>query len=298
MLIQRLELRESLSEQRKLPPPLRAHTTLTIGELEEVKARGLVSILMFNGLVVILAGAASYFLAGITLRPIQEMLEEQSIFISNASHELRTPIAVLRAELETAQLEKKLTETQVRELISSNLEEVLQLQELSDKLLQITQLQDGRRSRHSAPTALQDILTAAVAKIQPLARKKKITLTAATSSTVVSANSHELTECLIIILENAVKYSPEKSHITLTTHEDAKHVTIQVIDAGCGIDKKDLPHIFERFYRADASRSQTQGYGLGLSIAQKIITQHSGTLSVTSTLGSGTTVTIKLPVAK
>jgi signal transduction histidine kinase len=114
---------------------------------------------------------------------------------------------------------------------------------------------------------------------------------------VVMADESSLTELLVILLDNAVKYSPEKSKVTLKVSFEGKHVVVSVADEGVGISADHLPHIFDRFYRADSSRTggETHGYGLGLALAQKIAQLHKTTITVTSKQGKGSTFAVQLP---
>ncbi|MCD8485002.1 hypothetical protein LRY60_05450 [Candidatus Woesebacteria bacterium] len=119
-----------------VPPP----GAPSIEELEASKQRLFVNLIFINGFILVVAGGAAYFLAGKTLTPIKAMVEEQNQFITNSSHELRTPISTLRAEMEGSLLEKQISDKQARKLIQSNIEELGKLQKLSDKLLQIAKV--------------------------------------------------------------------------------------------------------------------------------------------------------------
>ncbi len=297
MMIHRLETVQDSSEFRSLPPVLRGRTAPTIDELKSIKSRGMFTLIIINGFIVFLAGGASYFLAGKTLAPIKLMMDEQAAFISNASHELRTPLAVLSAEMEAALMEKKMTSTGARAIIESNLEEVRELQQLSERLLQITTIPETT-TEHSAVVSLEECVTQATKKVRTLAQQKNITITTSLDKGLtVKGNMSTLSEALVVIIENAIKYSEPKSTIHLESHKEGKKVTFTCTDTGIGISVSDIPHIFKRFYRADTSRSQTPGYGLGLSLAEAIIRQHKGHITVQSRLGEGSTFRISLPSA-
>ncbi len=139
-VIDRIHYVQSQGSQLMLPPPPNA--VITLDELQEVKTRLQLALIIVNGFIFLLAGGAGYFLAGRTLRPIQIMVDEQNQFISDASHELRTPIATLRAEMEATLLEKHLGDKEARGLIESNLEELGRLQELANSLLQLAHMSD------------------------------------------------------------------------------------------------------------------------------------------------------------
>lgn len=293
---------QGLNQNSPLIPP---HAQ-SLEALQLAKARLLQQLSIVDGIILFLAGGAAYFLAGKTLWPIKVMLDEQRGFIANSSHELRTPLANLRAELEASLLEKKLTHQQARTLIKSNLEEVARLQALSTQLLSLTQLHHPRSLVNSKQTVeLKQIINSATKKVKALAKKKKIRLqlkSGQLEQVKISGDKGKLQELLVILLENAIKYSPSKSKIQLkTTLEKTKgqaRVKISILDQGMGIAKEDLPHLFERFYRADKSRSQTEGFGLGLAIAQKIAHQHQGKIEVRSQEGQGSTFIVSLPITR
>lgn len=276
------------------PPP--RNTVITLEELQSVKDRLQVALIVLNGIILILAGGAGYFLAGRTLRPIRVMVEEQNQFISNASHELRTPIATLRAEMEGSLLEKHVSDKEARKLIMSNLEELSRLQELSNSLLQLTHMHNNG-GKYNEEVSLNEVIQLAFKKVTPIAKKKEITFALSRVVGTIKGNKNSLTEVFINLFENAIKYSPKKTNVTLTSNIGKRLITLTLVDEGIGIAASDLPHIFERFYRADKSRSKADGYGLGLSIVKKIITAHNGTIEVTSTLGKMTTFTLTFPLA-
>lgn len=269
-------------------------------ELQESEDRLKVILIIINGCILFLSGVAGYFLAGRTLRPIREMVEEQNRFVTDASHELRTPLTALRSELEASLLEKHITEKEAKALLSSNLEEVVKLQALSDNLLQLTQYQNQKTPRLFEDISLLQVIEDALRKVTPLAKQKHIAVNNEIDDVLLKGNAHDLTELFVILLDNAVKYSPGKTTITLSAKKREAAVSIVVADEGIGIDKKDLPYIFDRFYRADPSRtkSQTTGYGLGLAIARKIVEEHNGDISVKSISGKGTSFMVRLPLRR
>lgn len=267
----------------------------SIEELMAFKSRILLALLSVNSVIFVFAGLSGYFLAGQTLLPIKHMVEEQEHFISDASHELRTPISTLRAEMEGALLEKHITEKQARHLIKSNLEELNSLQLLSDSLLQLTRLHKPKGSKHEDKSLLSEIIRNAVLKVTKNASEKQIKINVSNTESLASVDPIQLSEVLVILLDNAIKYSQEKTHIDINSKKASNHLEISVTDQGSGISSEDVPHIFDRFYRADKSRSQVAGYGLGLAIAHNIITSMRGTLTVISQVGSGSTFTIRIP---
>jgi two-component system sensor histidine kinase CiaH len=267
---------------------------ITLDQLEDVKRRLQLSLIIVNGIIFVLAGGAGYFLAGRTLRPIQEMVDEQNQFISDASHELRTPIATLRAEMEASLLEKHLSDKEARKLIASNLEELGKLQELTNSLLQLAI--NKKKTPFSEVVFLHDVIQTAYKKIAPSARKKQITFVINQIDGKIKGDKHSITEVFVNLFDNAIKYSNAKTQVLVASKIKKHSVAISVTDEGLGIASEDLEHIFDRCYRADKSRSKADGYGLGLSIAKKIVTAHDGSFDVESELHNGTTFTLSFPL--
>lgn len=293
-IINRIRFMQEQSKQYNIPPP--PNTVITLDQLEDVKQRLQLSLLVVNGFIFVLAGGAGYFLAGRTLKPIQVMVDEQNQFISDASHELRTPIATLRAEMEASLLEKHLSDKEARKLIDSNLEELGKLQELANSLLQLAHV-NQKGNIYSDTISLNEVIQTAHKKVAPMAKKKHVTFTIESIKGDIIGDKHSLTEVFVNLFDNAIKYSPEKAIVKVSSTQKKHSVAVMVKDTGIGIPAEELEHIFDRFYRADKSRSQADGYGLGLSIAKKIVNAHDGTISVTSREEKGTTFTLIFPLA-
>jgi signal transduction histidine kinase len=262
----------------------------------ESKRRFLLSLGIVNGTILIIAGLSGYFLAGRTLDPIAVMVEEQKRFVSDSSHELRTPLTSLKSSLEVSLRDPKLKLSEAKELIKDSITEVDKLTNLSNNLLKLARGQ-YRYGQSLQPINLSQTLTNAIKQISPLAKNKKIKIVNQSQNYQLKVNSEQITEAFVILLDNAVKYSNPNSQITITTQKVDSNVQVTFSDQGIGIDHKDLPHIFDRFFRADTSRTKTdtEGYGLGLSIAKMIIEAHSGTIKVDSKIGLGSHFTISLP---
>jgi len=291
-----IKLQEDIREGETLPLPPAGGRFIHIGRpdpkfIQASRNRLIMELGIINLSILFLSGAAGYFLAGRTLRPIKKMVDEQKRFITDASHELRTPITALRSEIEVALRNKSLSLPDAKKLLVSNLEEVVSLQSLSDNLLELAQNGKLIDPKEMKEVSLLTVVKAAIKKVQPLAGKKKISITNLVKERKMQGISQQLTEVFVILLDNAIKYSPEKSTITIVSKGKDKNVTVSVIDEGIGIDPQDLPHIFERFYRASKSRDKRYiaGYGLGLSIAKKIVEAHHGTILVESKIDKGTT---------
>jgi len=234
-------------------------------------------------------------LAGKTLQPIARMVEEQNRFISDASHELKTPLTSLKTAMEVGLRDKKLNLTAAKKLISENLTEINKLQSLSEGLLQLAQHKTGNNNLKFEKLSLRKIVTEAVSKINVIAKEKKVAIKNKVKNYKVKGNKYSLMDLFVIILDNAVKYSKTNSPVAIEANKKNKTVIVSIVDRGIGIDKEDLPHVFNRFYRADRARGKG-GYGLGLAIAKKIIENHNGTVEIESELGKGTIVKVSLPL--
>lgn len=284
-----------------LPPYFSSDTMLPRLEqdlIRDSEEHILLSLFTANGVILVFSGCLAYFLAGKTLQPIQRMVEEQHRFISDASHELRTPLTALKTSLEVTLRDKQLTLPAARKIISDSVQDVNQLQSLSENLLQLTQYQKQNGTVELKPVALDQVIREAVRQVEPLSRKKKISLNMDIRPCTIMGSSYSLIDLVVILLDNAIKYSGKSTHVHvyLRTKDRLAEMTIQ--DEGMGIAQKDIPHIFNRFYRADSARSKLSGggYGLGLSIAKQIVELHHGQIRAVSRPGKGATFIVTLPV--
>jgi two-component system, OmpR family, sensor histidine kinase CiaH len=238
-----------------------------------------------------------YFLAGRTLAPIEKAMAKQKRFVSDASHELRTPLTALKTATEVVLRDRKLTISEAKKILKDNLEEVDNLSSLINKLLLLTSYQENGQVLDKSTFSLRELIGSAGKKIAPLAKKKKVSLEFELASGKITADRAALEGALLVFLDNAVKYTPAGGKILVTTKKTGKNWQILVKDNGIGIAQKDLPYIFERFWRADQARQKQgqDGYGLGLALGREIIELHRGKIKVTSEIGTGTTFTINLP---
>lgn len=255
------------------------------------------SLILFNFIVLAGGGAASYALARRTLQPIEDSLEAQKRFTGDASHELRTPLTAMQTEIEVALRNSKLTKPEAVELLKSNLEEVNKLRSLSEGLLKLTSA-DGEQD-FGEVVDLKRVVLQAIEQNQKTAESKAIKLEARLRETEVRGNYHNLVQLVSILLDNGIKYSPRGSKVLIDLQSKERHINIKISDKGIGIKPDDLPHIFERFFRADISRSKNEssGYGLGLALAKKIADTHDGAIEVESAPRKGSTFTLSLPLA-
>lgn len=298
--VQRLLNRSQMEEQRQslgvVPRRNRPIEFPSTEELKAITSRIKFNLLILNSIILCIGGGASYVLAGKTLRPIQEMVTEQQTFITNASHELRTPIATLRAEMESQLLEKKISDKQARSLITSNLEELGVLQQLTNDLLTLITIHHTDVQPMSGQFSIDETLEKIVDRAKTASRLKKIIMKLEAQPGLITGSKEQISQAISAIIDNAIKYSKSNAKISVMGNSQKKYYAIAVKDSGIGISEADLPYVFDRFYRASGARTK-EGYGLGLSIAKSIIERHGGTLTVKSRLGKGSTFLIHLPLA-
>jgi signal transduction histidine kinase len=261
----------------------------------EASERNLVwSLVVTNIAIWTIGGVGGYYLARRTLRPIEQAHEAQSRFTSDASHELRTPLAVMKTELEVALKDTTIGKEEMHDLMESNLEEVDKLTRLSYLLLELSRPNHDAIKKQSV--SLDDRVKSVVKQFDKTG--KRIEVKPHVEPLYVSANPESIDELMTILVDNALKYSPSDSVVTISLSEDHDRAKFVVANEGKGITKEDLPRIFDRFYRADSSRTggTQSGYGLGLSLAKRIVELHSGELSASSAPGQTTTFGVSLPL--
>lgn len=230
-------------------------------------------------------------------------------FSSDASHELKTPLTILRGEVEVA-LRKERAVQEYEQILRSNLEEINRMSTIVEDLLLLSKTDMDAVPLHRGPVHLTEILHDVVGQVGILAQAKQVHLQTVNSDgdITVLGDDLRLRQLLLNLIENGIKYTPEKGSVSVSLKkevnavraagEHAGFVKIIVSDTGIGIDKKDQERIFDRFYRVDKARSREQGgSGLGLSISKWIAEAHQGDISVESELGKGSTFIVKLPVS-
>jgi two-component system sensor histidine kinase CiaH len=260
----------------------------------------LLRLISLNLIVLVSAGFSSYWLARRTLEPIEAAHEQQKRFTSDVSHELRTPLTALRMESEVALLHSKMTAAELRKTLKSNLEEITKLDMLINNLLRLTQLEADELQQEFQPVSSKEVLKAGIDEVAKAAAARHITIDQTITDATLWGDRESLIQIIVILLDNAIKYSPEGKTVKLSATTQADEVIWRISDEGNGIEPADLDHVFDRFYRADASRAKSvsEGYGLGLSIAKMIADIHEGNITLKSRVGKGTTAIVLLPIAK
>lgn len=273
-------------------------TMMRIGDLDarrqaqlELDRQQLLSNIVFENLLILVLGAvASYLFARWTLRPIEEAHAAQSTFTANASHQLRTPLATMQAEIDVALRDKKLSASQAREVLNSNLEEIGRLRMLSDQLLGLT------RGEESVMNGVFDVPKLVKDFVAKNSKRYALNLKSERNDKLAVRGDEVLIgEVLKILCENAKQYGGGKP-ITLSYSAGRGMVRIAVSDQGPGLSTEEQKHVFDRFYRGKgATKSHPSGHGLGLALARDIVARHGGNLALKSKPGQGSIFTIYLP---
>lgn len=215
---------------------------------------------------------------------------------ADLAHELRTPLAVMRGNLEAMVDGVYPLDA---EHIKPALDQVNLLARLIEDLRTLAMAEAGQLRLVKRPTDLSALISNTLTSFEAPASSQQITLRSDIASDLLSIeiDPDRIQQTLAILISNALRHTPASGTITVKAHHDTDRVLIEVTDSGAGIPPEDLPHVFERFYRADKSRSrESGGSGLGLAIAKSIVEAHGGSIGVTSEVGQGTTMTIKLPI--
>jgi two-component system heavy metal sensor histidine kinase CusS len=218
-------------------------------------------------------------------------------FSAALAHELRTPLTALRGEIELA-LGRLGSGDVNRDHLASQIEEIDRLKRLIEQILTLARAEAGQIPLTFAPLDAGDLAASLVEQLEPVAQARGIALTCERDAgpAMVRADGEWLRRLLINLLDNALKFTQEGGRVWVRVAPAGEAVTIAVHDTGVGIAPADRPHVFERFFRADPSRtSATDGAGLGLSLVQWIADRHGGSVSVNGAVGAGTTFTLTLP---
>jgi two-component system sensor histidine kinase CiaH len=273
-------------------PPTSNNDTLRAIVLQEARENLSLNLLYINLVVLVAGGFISYLLARHNLAPIEKAHESQSRFTSDASHELRTPLAVMKTELEVALRDKSATAGSLKEVLSSSLEEVDKLSKLAEMLLSLSQIENAKLKISQVNI---NKLTHEIIKDLGLL-SNRITVNSNKQPTI-QASDVAIADLIKILIDNAVQYSPKDSTIKVDISEKDQQVKFEIINIGPGIQPDKLPYIFDRFYRADSSRTEgaRKSYGLGLALAKKIVDLHNGRLIASSTPDVETSFIFILP---
>ena len=242
-------------------------------------------------------GKAGFYLNKL-LENSRGRLERQLRLIGGISHDLRTPLTILKGNLEVALMRSR-TPEEYQEIFRSNLEEIDRISRLVEDLLTLSRAEAGELKMEFSSLNLKELLVKLIDEFSHRAKEKELDLTIqAEMDIIITADKNRLMQLFANLIENAIQYSPRGKRIEVKLGGDEKEAWVEVIDQGIGISSKDLPYIFEPFFRSPEAREMSQkSYGLGLSICKKIALAHNGDIEVKSRVGpdSGTTIRVRLP---
>jgi len=237
----------------------------------------------------IILAILGFWFTGRLFRPLKENQQKQIQFVSDASHELRTPLAVIRSSI-------SVNPPHYEDTIQT---ECIHMGKLIDDMLTLTGLENHSRAIKKESVEPDTFLLNLYEQMEPLASGKGRRLTINLPDDTlprIPADPEKLNQLMMILVQNAISYTPDGGKIILTAYASSKNVYFQVIDNGIGISDKDKKNIFERFYRADSSHSSKDHYGLGLCIAKEIVLAHHGQITVSNTPGGGSTFSLVFPI--
>lgn len=265
----------------------------------EAQYPGLLTGFAFSGVAALLIlGVGGWGLARKSLVPIQRSIQQMRQFVADASHELRTPAAVLQTRAEVT-LQKSRSPAEYVDTIRAMQTEAQRLSGIVDALLLLAASDERQLSVRLERVYLDDLLVDASTRLRPLASQKQIVLELGQlEEAPVDVDPALVRQLITILLDNAVKYTPAGGTVRVSVTAEALLCRVSVADNGSGIHPKILPHVFERFVRSDHARSRGGGVGLGLSIAKAIADAHGAHIDVQSTPGSGTTITVEFSRAR
>ena len=228
---------------------------------------------------------------------LDDAFQNSKRFVADASHDLRTPLTILRGELENL-TEDPQFDAELRDRIGSMLEEVVHLGKIVEQLFTLSRLDTGEAQTEWTRFDLSELAKTTAEQMSLLAEDKGISISCDVSQPMpVKGNRVRLKQVVVNLLDNAIKYTPEKGAIQLHVLAVNGHAVLEVEDNGIGIPPEALPHIFERFYRVDQTRSaDSESVGLGLSIVKSICTAHGAEVEVQSAVGKGSRFRVKLPL--
>jgi two-component system sensor histidine kinase CiaH len=267
-------------------------------EARDEQLNTLAVVFALGGLVgLVLSSGGGWWLAGRALVPIRRSLETQQRFVSDASHELRTPLAVVKANSELLLRHQDAT-------IESNLDQVEaitvetdHMARLVEDLLTLARVDEGRANLVREEVDLGALLQEVGRDMGVLAELHDLTLDVDTRPVTVEADRYRLRQLAVILLDNALKYTPAGGRVTLRCQRSGRHAEFSVADTGPGIAPELQHRVFDRFYRTDSARHRAGGgTGLGLAIAQWIAEAHGGRITLESKPGAGATFTVRLPL--
>lgn len=256
-------------------------------------------LLIINVSLLFIAPTFSWYLTGKALSPVENAHNQQKQFVSNASHEMRVPLSILSGEMEVAMRRNRAAE-EYRKIIISAKEEIDRLKILIENLLFLARSDYAKQVISFQPVDVTDLLNSLIAEfhLKITQNKLRVKLIPDEEMVILNAQSQMINILFSNLLDNAIKYTPDRGQIVIEIKKSKRDAVISIKDTGIGIKKVNVEKIFDRFYQVDELRSKTKGFGLGLAIVKSIVEMHSGRIIVNSKLGVGSTFTVYIPLYK
>jgi signal transduction histidine kinase len=220
--------------------------------------------------------------------------------IAAVSHDLRTPLSAIRAMIEAITDGVVTDEETIRRYLRTMHDGTRELSHLIDDLFELSRIEAGALTLTREPVMVGDLISDALERLRPQAEARSVALTGSADAALpaVSLDAHHISRVLTNLIENALRHTPAGGQVQVQARRDGARLSLEVIDTGEGIAAADLPHVFDRFYRGEKSRSrESGGAGLGLSISKGIVEAHGGTIRAESLQPHGTRVSVMLPLA-
>ena len=230
---------------------------------------------------------------------LEHLDNSRNQFVSNASHELKTPLSTMKIMIESLLYQDPIDPVAAKEFLGDVNAEIDRLNHIVSDLLTLVNMDSGAMKLKLEELDCSALLQSQAKRLAPLARENGIELECTAGAPLkINGDASKLEQVIYNVIDNAIKYTPRGGEVHCSLTRSSRMAVIKIADTGEGIPAEDLPHIFDRFYRVDKARSRaTGGTGLGLSIVKQIVLAHGGDITPESTLGKGTTFTIQLPLA-
>jgi heavy metal sensor kinase len=234
-----------------------------------------------------------------TFARLQASFERQAQFTADASHELRTPVSVVLTQTQSA-LARERPAAEYRESLAACQRAAQRMRRLTESLLTLARLDSGEATTTREPCDLDRLACEAAELLRPIAEEQRVTLEFESTPTRCEGNAEQLGQVVTNLVSNAIGYNRPGGSVRVKVAAESGAAVLTVTDTGQGIAPEDLPHVFERFYRADNSRNRRTGggAGLGLAICKAIADAHHATLEVASTQGQGSTFALRIPATQ
>ena len=266
-----------------------------IADQSRVMHQFLGGLLLIGVLSVVLLGVGSWWMAGNSLQPMQAAWDHQQQFIANASHELRTPLTLIRASTELA-LRHSDAGSRQEQLLSDVIQDCDHMTSLVEDMLLLSRLDAQQLKMNLSDVDVKSVLDGLQRQLEPVMQEKAVQWEVDAAASTILADETRLRQVILILLDNAMRHTPQGGTIRLKSQIEGQQVQISVSDTGEGIPSRSLTHVFERFYQVEDARGGQGGSGLGLSIAKALIEAQYGSIVLESKAGQGTQIFMRFPV--